>query len=120
MIQILSWRHLGGWIALSAASAFLVLAPGARAAVTVETVPGEAPSLLPDGRSFKLIWNDEFNGTSLDDSKWYAGYIGAANGKGIVNGRSATTFDPKSNCTRGQLVIMLYRYNKLYHLVPVN
>ncbi len=71
MIRILSWRHLGGWIALGAASAFLVLAPGARAAVTVETVPGEVPSLLPDGRSFKLIWNDEFNGTSLDDSKWY-------------------------------------------------
>ena len=35
-----------------------------------ETVKGEAPSLLPAGRNFKLIWNDEFNGTRLDTSKW--------------------------------------------------
>ena len=38
--------------------------------------------------------------------------------EGIVKGTSATTFGPKKNCTRGQLVIMLYRYNKLYQLVP--
>ena len=34
------------------------------------TVPGEAPSLLPSGRKFKLAWHDEFNGTELDASKW--------------------------------------------------
>ena len=34
------------------------------------TVTGEAPSLLPDGREFRLVWNDEFNGTQLDTSKW--------------------------------------------------
>lgn len=33
-------------------------------------VPGEAPSLLPQGRKFKLVWHDEFNGTQLDTSKW--------------------------------------------------
>ena len=38
--------------------------------------------------------------------------------EGIVKGTSATTFGPKANCTRGQLVIMLYRYNKLFDLVP--
>ena len=38
--------------------------------VKTTTVPGEAPSLLPSGRSFKLIWNDEFNGDRLDMSKW--------------------------------------------------
>ena len=35
-----------------------------------ETIPGEAPSLLPAGRTFRLVWNDEFNGTALDESKW--------------------------------------------------
>lgn len=35
-----------------------------------EAVPGEAPSLLPAGRPFRLVWHDEFNGTALDESKW--------------------------------------------------
>ena len=39
-------------------------------AASVSPIAGEAPSLLPDGREFKLVWNDEFNGTSLDESKW--------------------------------------------------
>lgn len=34
------------------------------------TVAGEPPSLLPDGKDFRLVWNDEFNGTQLDTSKW--------------------------------------------------
>ena len=34
------------------------------------TVEGRAPSLLPDGYKFKLVWNDEFDGDSLDGSKW--------------------------------------------------
>ena len=34
------------------------------------TVAGEAPSLLPDGHEFKLVWADEFNGDTLDMSKW--------------------------------------------------
>ena len=37
---------------------------------------------------------------------------------GIVGGTSATTFSPKNNCTRGQLVTMLYKYNKLLGLIP--
>ena len=36
----------------------------------VETVPGEAPSLLPKGRDLKLVWHDEFAGDALDASKW--------------------------------------------------
>ncbi len=38
----------------------------------------------------------------------------------IVKGTSATTFSPRANCTRGQLVIMLYRYNRLMGLVPTD
>ena len=33
-------------------------------------VDGEAPSLLPEGKSFRLVWHDEFNGSALDESKW--------------------------------------------------
>ena len=39
-------------------------------AASVSPIAGEAPSLLPDVREFKLVWNDEFNGTRLDESKW--------------------------------------------------
>ena len=34
------------------------------------TVAGRAVSLLPDGHRFELVWNDEFDGTALDASKW--------------------------------------------------
>ena len=33
-------------------------------------VAGHEPSLLPKGRRFRLVWNDEFDGTELDRSKW--------------------------------------------------
>ena len=36
----------------------------------VATVEGREASLLPKGRQFKLVWNDEFEGDRLDDSKW--------------------------------------------------
>lgn len=36
----------------------------------VDAVPGEAPSLLPEGRKLKLVWHDEFAGDRLDTSKW--------------------------------------------------
>lgn len=28
------------------------------------------PSLLPEGKKWKLVWNDEFDGTKLDETKW--------------------------------------------------
>ena len=31
---------------------------------------GHAPSLLPDNRKYKLVWQDEFDGTVLDTKKW--------------------------------------------------
>ena len=34
------------------------------------TVPGETVSLLPAGKKFCFVWNDEFNGDGLDESKW--------------------------------------------------
>lgn len=33
-------------------------------------VAGHAPSFLPDGKDFKLVWSDEFDGDTLDRTKW--------------------------------------------------
>lgn len=33
-------------------------------------VPGHEESWLPDGKSFQLVWQDEFDGTELDRTKW--------------------------------------------------
>lgn len=33
-------------------------------------VAGHEPSFLPEGYNWKLAWNDEFDGTQLDESKW--------------------------------------------------
>ena len=36
---------------------------------------------------------------------------------GITKGTSATTFSPNKNCTRGQLVTFLYKYNNIYGII---
>ena len=36
----------------------------------VRPVEGHAPSYLPEGRRFKLVWHDEFDGDALDGTKW--------------------------------------------------
>lgn len=33
-------------------------------------VEGHVSSYLPEGRKFKLVWSDEFDGTELDKNKW--------------------------------------------------
>ena len=40
------------------------------ACTEARTVEGREASLLPDGKKFKLVWHDEFDGNSLDESKW--------------------------------------------------
>ena len=35
-------------------------------------VENHAPSLLPEGKSWKLVWADEFDGKTLDSTKWVA------------------------------------------------
>ncbi len=38
---------------------------------TIAVKPNQnAPSFLPRGKNWKLVWSDEFNGTELDQSKW--------------------------------------------------
>ena len=36
----------------------------------VAAVEGREPSLLPKGVKLGLVWHDEFDGDSLDESKW--------------------------------------------------
>ena len=33
-------------------------------------VAGHAPSLVPEGKNWKLVFSDEFDGRELDKSKW--------------------------------------------------
>ena len=33
-------------------------------------IAGHEPSLLPEGKEWKLVWSDEFDGDTLDESKW--------------------------------------------------
>lgn len=46
--------------------------------------------------------------------QWYTNAIWWANLTGIVNGTSATTFDPSGQITREQLATILYRYTAKY------
>ena len=38
--------------------------------VPASPVANHEPSLLPEGRTWKLVWHDEFDGTELDTTKW--------------------------------------------------
>lgn len=49
----------------------------------------------------------------VPSNKWYAGYIGAANKAGIVNGRTAETFDPEGLITRQEAAVMVANAAKL-------
>lgn len=38
--------------------------------MAVYNVEGHEPSILPDGKEWKLVWHDEFDGSELDKTKW--------------------------------------------------
>lgn len=38
--------------------------------ISTLAVSGHEPSMLPAGKDWKLVWNDEFDGTELDRTKW--------------------------------------------------
>ena len=52
--------------------------------------------------------------TDVPGDAWYARYVNWAAANGIVNGTSATTFDPSGQITREQLAAILYRYTAKY------
>lgn len=59
------WGWFLGSLALVLTAGELALA--AEPAATTEVL---VPSQLPQGKQWKLVWSDEFNGTQLDRSKW--------------------------------------------------
>ena len=46
----------------------------------------------------------------VPNNEWFAPYVTWAANNGVVNGTSATTFDPNGFITRQELVTMLFRY----------
>lgn len=52
--------------------------------------------------------------TDVPSSSYYYNAVGWAAHYGIVNGTTATTFNPKGNITKEQIIVMLYSYAKNY------
>lgn len=50
--------------------------------------------------------------TDVRSGSWYEAAVNWASANGIVNGTSATTFDPNATITREQMATILYRYAK--------
>ena len=63
---------------------------------------------------YRLAGEPETEGTSsftdVPKEAWYAEAIAWAQKNEIVNGMTATTFEPESKVTRAQFVVMLYRF----------
>ena len=57
----------------------------------------------------KVNFTNNFNDVK-SSSSYYDAVNWAAN-KGITTGTSSTTFSPNKNCTREEVIMMLYRYN---------
>ena len=62
----------GAFIAITSYAAFVETSVKNRPVVQVETktLKDEAPSFLPAGKKWKLVWHDEFNGKEIDKTKW--------------------------------------------------
>jgi len=79
------------------------------AGVSASSVPIQAQEpthdqlpTAPEGKAWKLVWNDEFNGTALDESKWV--YRPDGKRKGGWWDRRAVSLDGK-----GRLAIKTFR-----------
>lgn len=64
-------------------------------------------------RALGLAAKDTKAFTDVPSSKWYAGYIGAANSSGIVNGVGGSKFNPDGTITRQEAAAMVARAAKL-------
>jgi beta-glucanase (GH16 family) len=71
--------------------------------------PSQVESLLPEGKKWRLVWNDEFNGGSLDTTKW--GFR-----LHIMQTRHTTwTDDAYELDGRGNLLLKAYEKDGEYH-----
>ena len=64
-------------------------------------------------RALGLTAKDTKVFSDVPSSKWYAGYIGAANSSGIVNGVGSGKFNPDGTITRQEAAAMVARAAKL-------
>ncbi len=88
-------------------------------------INGKSPTIFdPDGMITRAEFAKILAASSGDDlsgyntasqftdvgDKWYRPYINWAFAKGIVNGKSASTFGPNDNITRQEMAVMMTRY----------
>jgi hypothetical protein len=68
-------------------------------------------TIVVRGLGLPLMTTNNFS--DVKAGSWYASYVGAAYTYGIVNGRTATTFDPEGTITRQEAAAMIARAAKL-------
>lgn len=54
----------------------------------------------------------------VKSTEWFAPYVAVAAEKGIINGRTATAFDPTATITRAEMATMISRALKSVHNLP--
>jgi len=68
-------------------------------------------TIVVRGLGLPLMTSNNFS--DVKAGSWYASYVGTAYAYGIVNGRTATTFDPEGTITRQEAATMVARAAKL-------
>ena len=68
-------------------------------------------TIVVRGLGLPLVTTNNFS--DVKAGSWYASYVGTAYSYGIVNGRTATTFDPEGTITRQEAAAMVARAAKL-------
>lgn len=68
----------------------------------------ETVKILCEAFGIEPLGGNAFEDVGSD--KWYAGYVYAAYGKGLVSGTDEKSFSPDRNITRQELAVMIYRF----------
>lgn len=69
----------------------------------------EAVKILCEAFGIEPSGGNAFEDVPAD--KWYAGYVYAAYGRGLVSGTGEKSFSPDRNITRQELAVMIYRFS---------
>ena len=82
-----------------------------------ESVAGQAPSLLPGNKKWKLVWNDEFDGQSKLSDNWNFNVGGTGWGNNelqyyCANGVYSPTGQKTADASGGTLKIKAYKIAK--------
>jgi hypothetical protein len=79
---------------------------GRPSAAAPAAVPDAAPAVAPPAAQ-AAAWQNPFG--DVDAGAWYYADVAYVCGKGLMNGTSATGFDPGAPMTRGMLLTVLHR-----------